>query len=72
MSNCPEMMDGWFGRDTEYVPFDDENIVDKINYYLDHEEERKHISHCLYETYRNNYSPVHFWTKILKICGVNS
>jgi len=74
MTNCPQMLYGkegeWFGEGTEYVSFNDDNVIDKIKYYLDHKEERDLISYRIYETYRNNYSPKYTWKKFLNICGV--
>lgn len=73
MTNCPQMFHGkdgnWFEEGLEYISFDDSNVVEKVKYYLDHEQERNDIAHRLYETYRNNYAPKYFWGKVLGICG---
>lgn len=73
MTNCPQMFHGkdgdWFGEGTEYVSFDDSNVVEKVKFYLNNEAERDAISYRIYETYRNNYSPKFFWKKMLGVCG---
>jgi hypothetical protein len=69
--NHPEMYAGWFEDGIDYVSFDDNDIVDKIRYYLANDDKRKEISNNLYNKYYNNYDPKHFWKQILNICGVS-
>lgn len=70
LANTKNNMDRFFEPELEYVSFDDNNILEKLSYYLEHEEERKQIADRFYDKYMNNYSPKHFWDKILNICGV--
>lgn len=75
LANNPQVFSGregvFFEDGPDFISFDDSNVVEKIKYYLDHEEERKQIANNLYNKYCENYSPKHFWSKILNICGVN-
>lgn len=70
MANNPQVLDGWLVDGEDYVSFDDNNVIDKVRYYLDHEDERKKIANNLYKKYNDSYSPKHFWKKVLNICGV--
>ncbi len=73
LTNCPEMFSGkggnWFENGVDYVSFDDSNLLEKVTYYLSHEEERNVIADNIYKKYVGNYAPNHFWSKILNICG---
>lgn len=75
MSNQPQMMRGkegeFFGEETEFVSFTDDDIVEKIKYYLVHKEERDLISYRMYQSWVNNFSAKYFWRQVLNICGVN-
>jgi len=55
-----------FEPNKDYVEFEnDEDLVDKIKYYLCHEEERKQISYNGYKKFMLNYTAKHFWDKIM-------
>lgn len=73
MANYPEMFSGkdgnFFEDGVDYISFHDGDLVDKIRYFLSHEEERKKIADNIYKKYRDNYAPVHFWTRALGYCG---
>lgn len=73
LANCPEMYSGkegtFFDDGIDYVSFDDSNLIDKIKYYLEHDEERQKIADSIYSKYVNNYAPNHFWSRVLNICG---
>jgi hypothetical protein len=75
MSNCCEMFGGkdgkWFENEVDYASFDDINVIDRIAYFLNNEQERNQIADRIYEKYVNNYAPKHFWKKVLNICGVD-
>jgi hypothetical protein len=50
----------------EYVEFHSaDDLIDKIKYYSTHEEERLKIANAGHEVYQNNYTPKHFWQKIV-------
>lgn len=75
LANNPHTYQGkegwWFEDGVDFISFDDNNLVDKVRYYLNNEEERKRISDNIYKKYQENYAPEHFWKKILRICNVN-
>lgn len=51
----------------DYVEFTDElDLKNKINYYLEHEDERKAIEEQGYKTYCEKYSAKIFWDTVLK------
>ena len=55
-----------------YVEFDDENdLAEKINYYLKNDEERKKIAKAGFEFYNKKFSPLAFWNTILTRIGEN-
>lgn len=70
--NNPEVFYGkegkFFEEYVDYVPFNNDNLVDQLRYYLDHEDLRQSMVKNCYNKYIENYSPVHFWKKIYKIC----
>ena len=50
-----------------YVEFENEqDLVEKIQHYLDNEEERKKIAQKGYETYKEKYNATTFWNNILE------
>lgn len=52
----------------EFVQFNDVNdLVDKINYYSSHEEERKKIALKGHNKFLEKYSSSHFWKKIIDL-----
>jgi hypothetical protein len=73
LTNCPQMFSGvggtWFDENVHYASFDDNNLIDKVRYYLDHPEEREVIANNIYNHYMSWYAPNHFWSEILNICG---
>ncbi len=75
MSNRPETMKGrggeFFGEGTEFVSFNENDVIEKIKYYLEHKEERELIAYRMHETYRNNFSPKYFYNKVLSMCGIS-
>lgn len=70
-SNCERMLDGWFDENIDYVSFNDDNIIDKLSYYLNQSDERQAIAKNMHQKYMEKYSAKHFWGNILKICNVN-
>lgn len=55
-----------FEPNVDYIEFEQLNeLVDKIYYYLNNEEERIKISEAGYKKYIGNYTSKHFWDKIL-------
>jgi hypothetical protein len=75
MANNGEMMRGkegeFFGENSEFISFNDNDLIDKIKHYLSHPDIRDDFSYRMHETYKNNWSPKFFWKKVLGICGVN-
>lgn len=67
MADNHRVLDNWFQKDVHFVDFDKDNVVLKINYYLNRPELRKNISKNLYDKYINNYSPKHFWKRVLDV-----
>lgn len=70
VANYPEMLNGWFEDGKHYVSYDENNIIEKLKHYLDHEEERKQIANNLYQLHQEKYTAKHFWQKIFDICEV--
>jgi hypothetical protein len=54
----------------DYIHFDMDNILERIDYWLSHDIERQQIANNIYETYQRLYSPVIFWSNVLYLCGV--
>jgi hypothetical protein len=56
-----------FKSDFDYVDFSNpKEMVDKINYYLEHENERKKIAEQGYKTYNKYYTAQIFWDNIIE------
>ena len=56
-----------------YVEFENEQeLVEKINYYLKNDAEREKIAAAGLEFYKNNFTPAVFWNTILKRIGVSN
>lgn len=53
-----------------YISMNFENCVDKIKYYLEHEDERIKIAKAGHDFYSNNFSPRPFWNYIFNISGI--
>lgn len=50
----------------DYVEFETQlELVDKIRYYLEHEDERSQIAINGYNKYQSNYTAFHYWKKIM-------
>ena len=50
----------------DYVEFTDpDNLIDKINYYLNNEEERVKIADSGYRTFHSKYSATKFWEAVI-------
>lgn len=61
----------WFEPMVHYVPFVCErDLLDKIQYYLNHEDERKTIVENAYKKMQQNYSSISWWNTVLKNAGV--
>lgn len=54
----------------DYVLFDENNIIDKIQYYLENSDDRKTIANNLYQTYQHKYSPIQFWNNVCNYAGL--
>jgi hypothetical protein len=71
LSNFPEALkgkDGYCFEDKKhFVSFTPENIVEKVKYYLQHNEEREQIAKAMNEVYKQKYAPTPWWNKILNI-----
>jgi len=56
----------FFQPNEDYVEFEnEEDLVEKIKYYLSNPEERERIANNGYQKYHNNYTAKHFWHKIM-------
>jgi hypothetical protein len=64
-NNPPFFIDG-----LDFVSFSGAEILDKCCYYLANHEERQQIADSGYNKYIDNYSPEHFWKKVLTICNL--
>lgn len=75
LSNYPEAFKGvegeFFTDGEDYISFTDDDIVDKIRYYLDNESERNRVANNVWTKYKLLYSPKPFWTNIMRISGLN-
>lgn len=71
LSNFPEALkgkDGYCFEDKKhFVSFTPENIVEKVKYYLQHDEEREQIAKAMNKVYKQKYAPTPWWNKILNI-----
>jgi hypothetical protein len=55
-----------FTPNEDYVEFETpQELVDKIRYYSEHEDERKKIAEKGYETYNAKYTSRHYWERIM-------
>lgn len=55
----------------EYVPFDGEkDLIDKVRYYLEHDDERKKIAAAGYKKVSECYNNVIFWQTVMDRLGV--
>jgi hypothetical protein len=55
-----------FTPNEDYVEFENErDLVNKIKYYVSHQEERCKIAMSGYKKYMENYTAEHFWKKIM-------
>lgn len=57
----------WFEPNVHYVLFNENDFTQKINYYLNNEEERLRIAKSGYEKMKNDYSAQKWWDKVLGI-----
>jgi len=56
----------FFEPGKDYVEFEnDQDLVERIKYYLSHPQERERIATSGYEKYLGNYTAKHFWRKIM-------
>lgn len=71
LANYPEMFYGKEGKMLNeyehFVSFDEGNIVDKVRYYLDHEDNRQAIAENGYKKYQECYSSKQFWSKLISL-----
>ena len=57
---------GMFEPGKDYVEFESQKeLVDKIRYYTEHEEERSQIALNGHNKYKSSYTAFHFWKKIM-------
>ena len=53
-----------------YVEFTDEkDLIEKMNYYLDNDNERDYIANKGHEIYKKKYNAKTFWNNIMKGVG---
>jgi hypothetical protein len=71
LSNHPESLrgkDGYCFEDGKhFISFTPENIVERVKYWLQHDEEREKIAKAMNEVYKQKYAPTPWWNKILNI-----
>jgi hypothetical protein len=61
----------WFEPGREYVPFfDSDDLVEKTQFYLRHEEERERIARRGWEKARRYCNERRFWGRMLELAGV--
>jgi len=57
----------FFEEDKHYVAFSDfQELVDKIQYYLNNEDERLAIAQAGYEHFKQNWTSNHYWTQLME------
>jgi hypothetical protein len=70
LSNFPEALkgeDGYCFEDGKhFVSFNENNIIEKVKYWLDHNEEREQIAKSMNELYKQKYAPLPWWENIFK------
>jgi len=71
-TNYPETFSGIDGdlleEGTHYISWNDGNLIEKIKYWKDRNEQIRKISRNLYEIYLEKYSPEPWWSKLIRIC----
>jgi hypothetical protein len=66
MESENDMTPQYFTPMVDYVTFDSkEDLLDKVRYYLEHDEEREQIAYSGYKKAIKNYSGEAFWDKVL-------
>ena len=63
-------IENYLKPNVHYVEFEDENdLIEKMNYYLENEKEREHIANKGHQIYKKKYSAKVFWEKVVKEVG---
>lgn len=73
LSNFPEALKGKNGYVFEdkkhFISFTQDNVVEKVKYWLYHDEERKQISNSMHNLYQQKFAPLPWWNDIFNnIC----
>jgi len=70
LSNFPEALkgkDGYCFEDGKhFISFNENDIVEKVKYWLSHDEEREQIANSMHEVYQQKYAPAPWWNNIFK------
>lgn len=70
LSNFPESLkgkDGYHFEDGKHFgSFNDGNIIEKVKYWLTHDNEREQIAQTMHEVYKQKYAPAPWWNNIFK------
>lgn len=71
LANYPEVFTGtegsFFEEGIHYDSFDEDNVVEKIKFWLENDSERERIAENMYNLHQNKYSPVPWWENIFNI-----
>lgn len=59
-----EAITKWFTPNEHYIPFNKENFMSQVNYYLENEEERWKIAKQGYNKMKIDYSAQNWWNKV--------
>lgn len=70
LSNFPESLKGkngyYFEDEKHFSSFNENNVVDKVKYWLTHNNEREQIAEAMHEVYKQKYAPAPWWNNIFK------
>ena len=70
LSNFPEALKGkagyYFEDGKHFSSFNENDIVKKVEYWLNHNNEREQIAKAMHEVYKQKYAPSPWWNNIFK------